>query len=46
MNDDFVLNITEADHTAIFCNTNPRFKHLKFNDWGMDNIRINNYLLY
>ena len=41
MNDDFVLNITEDDHTAIFCN-----KHLKFNDWGMDNIRINNYLLY
>ncbi len=46
MNDDFVLNISENDHSAIFSNANPRLKHLKFNDWGMDSIRISNYLLY
>lgn len=46
MNDNFVLNISEKDHTAIYSNINPLLKHLKFNDWGMDNICVSNYLSY
>lgn len=46
MNDDFVLNISDNDHSALFSNTSSRLKHLKFNDWGMDSIRIRNYLIF
>ena len=43
MNDYFVLKINEGENSAIFSNSNPKLKHLSFNDWGMDNIFISNY---
>jgi len=45
MNDNFVLKISDDNRAALFCNMNPRLKHLKYKDWGMDNIYISNYLL-
>ena len=46
MNDNFVLNISDDNHEVLFSNMNPRLKHLKYKDWGMDNIFISNYLSY
>ena len=43
MNDDFVLKINDDKNSAIFSNSNPKLKHLSYNDWGMDNIFISNY---
>lgn len=42
MNGNFVLDINEDAGSATFYNSNSKLRHLSYNDWGMDNIFVQN----